>query len=349
VPSGTQRDLHELGPKVLAWLRDRHPERADLGIDGLRHASAGLTNESVLVDCSWDGGGHVESLVLRLPAQQTTFPDFDLGVEARVQEALGRAGVPTPVPAHFERDPRWLGAPFLAMPFVPGQVGPQAPAFDPWIASLTPRQQRGVYDSFLDVVARVHTVDARAARLDDALRGADRTVADEVQWWEEYARWTAGGGTPNSILAELLSWCRVNVPSSEPAPSVLWGDPRLGNAIFGDDQRLVAALDWDMAFIGPAEHDIGWYLGLEGVMNEIAGRAVEGFPSREEALAIYERRLGRRLADYEWYEIFALVRSVAITVRQIRIAAEAKVEYLVPAPEKSPVVPYIRALIARAG
>ena len=349
MPSGTQRDLPRLEPPLLAWIQAQHPDRAALRIDSLRHASAGLTNETVLVDFSWDEGRNVESLVLRLPAEQTTFPDFDLAVEARVQETVGRAGVPAPVPAHYEPDGRWLGAPFLAMPFVAGQVGPQTPAFDPWLTALPPEQQRRVYDSFLDVLAEIHRVDTRNDGLGEVLRGAGRTVIDEVAWWEEYTRWASGGDAPDPILVELLAWCRTNAPRNEPAPSLLWGDPRLGNAIFDADQRLVAALDWDMAFIGPAEHDVGWFLGLDGLMAELAQRRVDGFPSPPDAIVEYEKRSGRPLVDYPWYEVFALVRSIAITVRQIQIASDAGVEYLVPPPDRSPVVPYVRKLIARAG
>jgi aminoglycoside phosphotransferase (APT) family kinase protein len=347
MPSGTQRDLAALEPRLLAWLRARHPDRAGLHANGLRHASAGLTNETLLLDVSWNDG--TQALVVRLPAEQITFPGADLAIEAHVQEAVARVGVPAPVPATFEPDVKWVGAPFLAMPFVAGQVGPQTPAFDPWIASLDPRQQRRVFDGFLDVMAGVHGIDPVDAGLGKVLRGASRSVSDELTWWEEYARWAGVGEPPDPIVVELLAWCRANLPAREPPPSLLWGDPRLGNAIFDDDPRIVAALDWDMAFIGPAEHDAGWFFGLEGVMAAIAKKRVVGFPAPDDAIASYEARLGRRLVDYEWYEIFALVRSIAITVRQIKIAADAGVEYLVPPPDRSPVVPYVRELIARAG
>lgn len=349
MPSGTQRELGTLEPKLLNWLRSEHPDRVDLRIDSLRHASAGLSNETVLVDTSWNGGHRRESLVLRLPAEQMTFPDFDLAAQARVQEAVAAGGVPTPVPVRLEEDGRWIGAPFLVMPFVPGQVGPQAPSFDPWIESLPPNRRRRVCDVFVDVLARVHRIDVPAARLERVLRGAGRSVADEVAWWVEYLHWSCEGEAPPAVVVELLGWCRANQPATEPPPSLLWGDPRLGNAIFADDDRIVAALDWDMAFIGPAEHDVGWYLGLEQVGTRVAGKPVAGFPDRGDAIASYEERLGRPLVDFGWYEIFALVRSIAVTVRQIRIAKAAGVKYLVPPPDRSPVVPYAQELIARAG
>jgi aminoglycoside phosphotransferase (APT) family kinase protein len=349
MPAGTQRDVAGLEPQVLAWLRARYPDRADLQIDGVRHASAGLSNETVLVDASWGGGRHAQGWALRLPAEQLTFPDFDFAVQARVQEAVAAAGLPTPAPVVVERDTTWLGVPFLAMPFVAGHVGPQAAAFDPWIASLTPSRRRCVCDAFVDLLADLHRVDVATSGLGRQLRGAGRSVADELAWWDEYLRWAGEGEDPPPVVLELLAWCRANLPGTEPPPSLLWGDPRLGNAIFDDHEQIVAALDWEMTFLGPAEHDVGWYLGLEEVTNRVAGRSVDGFPDRNDALARYVDRLGRPLVDFGWYEIFALVRSIAITVRQIRIARQAGVEYLVPSPARNPVVPYARELMARAG
>jgi aminoglycoside phosphotransferase (APT) family kinase protein len=349
VPAGTQRDADVLEPQVLAWLRTRYPDRDDLRIESLRHASAGLSNETVLVDASWDGRRRTEAWALRLPAEQMTFPDFDLTVQARVQETVAAAGLPTPAPVVVELDTAWLGVPFLAMPFVPGHVGPQAAAFDSWIASLAPLQRRRLCDAFVDLLAGLHRVDTASTGLDHLLRGAGCSIADELAWWDEYLRWACKEEETPTAVIELLAWCRANLPTTEPPPSLLWGDPRLGNAIFDDNEQIVAALDWDMAFLGPAEHDVGWYLGLEEVTNRIAGRPVDGFPDRKDVVARYGERLGRPLIDFEWYEIFALARSVAITVRQIRIARQAGVEYLVPPPDRNPVVPYARELMARAG
>jgi aminoglycoside phosphotransferase (APT) family kinase protein len=349
VPSGTQRDLRALEPDLLAWLRARHPDRVDLRINSLRHASAGLSNETVLVETEWGRGAQAETVVLRLPAEQMTFPDFDLATQARVQVAVSAAGVPTPVPVELVGDAAWIGVPFLVMPFVAGQVGPQAPAFDPWIDSLPPDRRRRVCDAFVDLVTSVQRIDVEASGLGSVLRGTGGHLAEEIAWWDDYLRWAGEGDRPPAVVTDLLAWCRANQPASEPPPSLLWGDPRLGNAIFDPDDRIVAALDWDMAFVGPAEHDVGWHLGLEQVGTRVAGAPVAGFPDRSEAVARYEAGLGRRLVDLGWYEVFALVRSIAVTVRQIRLATAAGVEYLVPPPDRSPVVPYAQELIARAG
>ncbi len=53
-----------------------------------------MANETVLVDF---GPGH-DGMVVRLPPLDPTFPDYDLGPQAAVQNAVAAAGVPAPAP-----------------------------------------------------------------------------------------------------------------------------------------------------------------------------------------------------------------------------------------------------------
>ena len=116
-------------------------------------------------------------------------------------------------------------------------------------------------------------------------------------------------------LVEALDWCVAHRPASEPEASLLWGDVRLGNVIFDEDRAPVAVLDWEMATIGAAEHDLAWTRTLEATQDELFGRTVPGFFDHDAAVARYEARLGRPVQDFDWYEIFAMVRSTAIMTR----------------------------------
>ena len=61
------------------------------GLVALSHAEGGLANETILVDL---GPGH-PGIVVRLPPLEPTFPDYDLGPQALVQNAVAavrRAG-----------------------------------------------------------------------------------------------------------------------------------------------------------------------------------------------------------------------------------------------------------------
>ena len=62
---------------------------------GVSQAQGGQANETLLVDL---GPSH-PGMVVRLPPLEATFPDYDLGPQALVQNAVAAAGVPAPAPA----------------------------------------------------------------------------------------------------------------------------------------------------------------------------------------------------------------------------------------------------------
>jgi aminoglycoside phosphotransferase (APT) family kinase protein len=223
----------------------------------------------------------------------------------------------------------------MAMPFVSGHVPAQVPAFDPWIVNATEPQQRAVVEAFVDVLAAVHALDWQAAGLGGVLRGAQGGLAGELDWWERYVHWASD--KPLEVLTEALRWCRRHPVHDDLPVSLLWGDPRLGNIVYGEDRGVVAVLDWELAALGPAEVDLGWYLGQDRAMRELIGRSVPGFPSSQEMLARYESAAGRKVHDLGWFEVFGLFRSLAIDVRQAQLAREAGTPYPTPPDATNPI------------
>jgi aminoglycoside phosphotransferase (APT) family kinase protein len=200
-----------------------------------------------------------------------------------------------------------------------------------------------VVDAFVDVLVAVHAVDWRAAGLGGVLRGEAGGLASELDWWERYLHWASV--EPLDVLMEALQWCRDHpVPDDLPV-SLLWGDPRLGNLVFAEDRTVVAVLDWELATLGPAEVDLGWYLGQERAMRELIGRSVPGFPSKRELLDRYEAAAGRTLHDLGWFEVFGLFRSLAIDVRQAQLALQAGTPYPTPPDRTNPIAGVLQRCI----
>lgn len=325
--TGERRDDAALAAGLARWVVERTGEvpgvsagagagGSEVTIAGLTHAEGGMANETVLVDF---GPGHA-GMVVRLPPLDATFPDYDLAPQAAVQNAVAAAGVPAPAPAIVERDPSWLGAPFLAMPRVHGAVAGPAPAFDPYVLDAGSALQRVMYDGLIDVLAAVHAVPWEAAGLADTFGG--RRLADALARWGAYVAWSSEGD-PLPALAEALDWCARHCPPEREAV-LLWGDVRLGNLVFDDAREVVAVLDWDLASLGPREMDLGWHFGLDFMMEELFGQRVPGFPSRVEALEHYERESGHEVRDLAWHEVFALVRALAINDRHQRITGDPR-------------------------
>jgi aminoglycoside phosphotransferase (APT) family kinase protein len=170
-------------------------------------------------------------------------------------------------------------------------------------------------------------------------------LRDEVEWWIEYHEW-ASDGAPTSGLLTVLGWCRETAPASSAPLSLLWGDARLGNAMYDSDANLTAILDWELATIGPVEMDLAWDLAFEGLIEHFLGKAVPGFLRRAEAVAYYERAFGRPVADLEWHEVFALARSIAINDRLVRMATVAGVEHPGVVGNDDPMLRYTETRIA---
>lgn len=277
-----------------------------------------MANETVLVDL---GPAH-PGIVVRLAPLAPTFPDYDLGPQAVVQNAVAAAGVPAPAPALVVTDPGWVGAPFLVMPRVRGHIPGPAPVFDPYVNEAAPGAQRRLYDGLLDTLAAVHAVPWRDRGLDASLPGV--SLRDALDRWASYVDWSSEGD-PLPALAAALEWCEASLPGDR-AAVLLWGDVRLGNLVFDPERRVTAVLDWDLASLGPPGMDLGWHFGLEFMMKSLFGRQVSGFPSRAESLERYRRASGHvvEAEELDWHEVFALVRALAINDRHQRISGDPR-------------------------
>lgn len=310
-----ERDLGAIADGIAPWLLARR-DLDEVRIARCTRPSEGLSSETIMIDAvgTRQGTPWSESLVLRLPPSgDGTFEAYDLDLQARVQQVVSAAGIPTAVPVEVEHRTDWLGAPFLVMATMDGHLIGDMTLLDDWITSSGPETQADLYDHFLGVLAAVHRIDWRTGGLGDVV--PQRDLDADLAHWSDYLDWYADGEAVTPALVEALTWCRDHRPDVEPPPSLLWGDVRFGNVMFGDDRRAVAVLDWEMATIGAAEHDLAWFLALEALQSELFGRTVPGFPARREAVAHYEAHLGRPVRDLDWYEIFALVRSTAIMTR----------------------------------
>ena len=304
------RDPAAVAAGIGRWLAARR------GVEGVtvtrcEAADGGLSSDTLMVDAA-AGSGWSEALVVRLAPVEGIFPAYDLAVQARAQEMAAAHGVPTAVPAEYEDDPDFLGAPFLVMPAVPGYVPGPMPLHDPWITESV-ETARAVSETVVDLLAGIHTIDWRTEQRDRVIPARD--LHADLGYWTDYLAWYANGEDPAPALRRALDWCRAHRPPTDPPPSLLWGDVRLGNVIFGADRRPAAVLDWEMTTIGAAEHDLAWYLTLAATQDELFGRPVPGFLDHDAVCARWEQRVGRALQSLAWFEIFAMVRSIAIMTR----------------------------------
>ena len=142
--------------------------------------------------CSSTSGPSQPGMVVRLPPLEPTFPDYDLGPQALVQNVVAAAGVPAPAPAVVEHDPSWVGSPFLVMPMVRGDIPGPAPVLRPLRAwRPAPMLQRRMHDGLFDTLVAIHAVPWEASDLGGVLPGL--SAHDALARWSAYVEWSSRG------------------------------------------------------------------------------------------------------------------------------------------------------------
>lgn len=305
---------------LLRWLAER------LGASGLdlvgdpAPPSNGSSNETVILRCAWtdrSGARREQAFVARTaPRSEGLFLTYDLDRQYRTMEALAGTDVPVPRLVGMA-GPEVIGEAFYVMEAAEGAAPPDLPPYTVtgWLLEADPDEQRRVHDRTLEVIARIHRLDAEALGLGflnrtRAARGLDDQLADTGEWY----RW-ATGGAPQPTMDAVWAWLQDELPADLPTEGLDWGDARFGNVLYvGTEPSCV--LDWEMAAVGPAEVDMGWWFFMNRFYTEGSGAPpLPGFPSKAEAIATYEAALGRRLERLEWYETLAAFRFGIIFLR----------------------------------
>jgi aminoglycoside phosphotransferase (APT) family kinase protein len=245
------------------------------------------------------GDGRTEVVVRRPPLGHVLATAHDMAREHRVITALAGSAVPVPRTYLLCEDESVIGAPFYVMERVEGQVLRTAEQTD----RLDAEQKRRLADSLVDVLVALHAVDPGAVGLADFGR-PEGYLARQVKRWGQQL--DASRSRAVDGIDELRAALATAVPESQRA-SIVHGDYRLDNVIVGDDLRIRAVLDWEMATLGDPLADVGLLLvywdGLSRLDNPIAAStgAPAGFPPGTQLVARYAERSGLDLSRLGWY------------------------------------------------
>jgi aminoglycoside phosphotransferase (APT) family kinase protein len=311
---GRQRDLERMHAALTVWLRAKRPGE-DVVLSPLSSPKAGISNETFLVDAT--SGADVQRLVVRVePTDFLVFPEYDLGRQARVMQSLAGSAVPVPRVLWLEQEPRHLGAPFYVMERIEGEVPSEVPPYHTFgmCVDATPERRARMWWSGLEALAAIHALDWRARGL--AFLGVPGAGTDpldrQLAYYERYLRWV--GGPPQPVLEAALAWLAAH-RYTPPRVSLCWGDSRLPNLIFRDD-AVAGVLDWEMAFLGDPEADLGWWLFMDRATSEGYGfPRLAGFPDTDETLRRYEALTGTPVEHPLYQEMFAAFRFGVIMAR----------------------------------
>ena len=227
--------------------------------------------------------------------------------EYRLITALSSSGL-VARPVALCTDRTVIGAMFYVMSFVEGRV-----FWDGTLPGLAAEDRGAVYENAIDALARLHAIDHVAIGLADFGRPGNYFARQVDRWTRQYRASQTAGIEP---VEKLIEWLPRTIPE-QTRTSIIHGDYRLDNLIYGPDYGVRAILDWELSTIGDPLADfayfaMNWSMPADG-RSGISGADADGIPTLDDAAARYCAGTGRDgLPDLHWYFAYGLFRLVGI-------------------------------------
>jgi aminoglycoside phosphotransferase (APT) family kinase protein len=252
-----------------------------------------------------DAGG--QELVIRRPPRGELLPKaHDMWREYRIIKGLWPTAVPVAEPIAYCDDRAIAETHFYVMRKAEGRALYTGASVRDW---LDEPARRHAGETFIDVLAALHTIDPERVGLGDLARH-DGYVARQIRTW--YGSWTASveyAGFDDPRVHELHELLSASVPEQGPA-RVVHGDFGPHNSLFSRSGDIEAVLDWELASLGDPLADFAYSLnawtevGDEGVYGSDPPTSLPGFPTRAELAARYAALTGADLSNLGYYRAF---------------------------------------------
>ncbi|XP_054700249.1 acyl-CoA dehydrogenase family member 10 isoform X2 [Grus americana] len=219
--------------------------------------------------------------------------------EYRLLKALSEAGVPVPTVLALCEDRSTFGTPFYLMEHRAGHV-----YSDVSLPELQPSQRRAIYAAMNQVLSKIHSVDLRAAKLED-LGEHGNYIQRQVETWTKQYRAMETHVIP--AMERLIEWLPLHFPESQKT-TVVHGDFRMDNLVFHPDRpEVLAVLGWKFSTLGDPISDLANNCLRKCDLGHL------GVPTAEEYSQMYCDRMGvERPENWNFYMAFAFFRLAAM-------------------------------------
>lgn len=289
---------------LAAWMRGAVP--CFTRLDRVTKFPGGQSNPTYRIDS--DAGAHV---LRRKPFGPLLPSAHAVDREFRLISALHPTGFPVPRPIALCTDETVIGSHFYLMELVEGRG-----FLDATLPDLPKADRRPLYDSMIDTLGMLHSIDHEAVGL-GSFGAPGNYVSRQVERWTRQYRAAQTDDMPE--MDRLIDWLPRSLPG-QTRTSVIHGDFRIDNLIYAADAPQVrAVIDWELSTIGDPVADFA-YLAMHWVMppdgrSGLAGidLPAEGLPTLDEATARYCAATGLDgLPDLRWYFAYNLFRLAGI-------------------------------------
>ncbi|NXQ23992.1 ACD10 dehydrogenase, partial [Alaudala cheleensis] len=247
--------------------------------------------------------------------------------EYRVLKALAEAGVPVPPVLALCEDRSILGSPFCLLEHCAGHIHHAVS-----LPAVPPHQRWACYGAMAHVLARIHSLDLRAARLQD-LGEHGNYIQQQVEAWTKQYRAVETHLIP--AMERLIQWLPLHFPESQ-RTTVVHGDFRMDHLVFHPDRpEVLAVLGWKFATLGDplcdlANNCMSFFLpahfgARRGLSKCDLGQL--GIPRAEEYSQMYCGHMGEELPEnWNFYLAFAFFR-LAVTLQGRPLAGEEPTQH----------------------
>jgi len=289
------RDLSQLKARLCGYLPDGDR------IVTVKKLTAGHCNETYLLEGL--------NLILRVGGEVQGFllEAHDLLTQARIMREVHSSieGPPIPAVVSVCDDLAVIGAPLFTMEFVDG-VSFGDGRLVPWLREADDRFRDQVVREFVTNVANIHQLSPL------------KCLPPPVDPQDELKRWLRQAEVAEDLdLVEVFSSLGEIRPMRSGSPTLVHGDAKPGNTLWREG-RLVAFLDWELAFNGEPLTDLGYVLSFfkSDMHPAFLGCDLPGMWDKQAIVACWEEETGRSATGVEWYE----ARSSAMIAATLSLA-----------------------------
>jgi aminoglycoside phosphotransferase (APT) family kinase protein len=179
-------------------------------------------------------------------------------------------------------------------------------------------------DEFIDILARIHAIDWRAAGLDFMPVPADESACGlmEIEKWEAIV--TGEAMEPQPVLRAAFRWLRRHLPQPAQRIVLVHADYRTGNFLAAPDGEIKGILDWEMTHLGDPLEDVAW--ACIRPWRWIGTEHIGGLMERDYFYRRYEEQSGLRIDEesVRFWEVLGNVKLAAIFLTGARSFCEGR-------------------------
>lgn len=297
-----QLEPNEMIDRVKAFIAERG-QFTRVEIENFKRMPGGTSREIWSFDAVMTGakGTSRRSLVIRLDPAGSRI-ESSRRQEFLVMQAAYREGVRVPEMFWLCEDPSVLGAPFFIMERVEGETIARKLLRD----DIYAQAREIVIPQMAEILAKFHAVDPARHGFDLPPAPGESPARFWTMHWDQIYRSVTLDPHPTFELA--IRWLLENIPPKPKRLSIIHGDYRVGNIIFGPE-GVRAVIDFEIAHLGDPLEDLGWFC-MRAWRSGQDNKAVCGLTDREVLYDAYEKASGIPVDRHtmRFWEVFGNLR-----------------------------------------